>query len=73
MAAVANNRIENSRQVVFDKDYAKAGKVIYRKGETHYIHKKVVEKAGLAKFGKVTEIDFKAEVVKAKKVLGIVN
>ena len=71
MSGLPNRRIENTRQVVFDKDYSKGKKVIYKKGETHYIHKDVVKKAGLEKFGKVTEVDFKAEVAKAKKALGV--
>lgn len=69
-----NHRIERTRKVTFEKDFAKkGGKVIYKKGETHYIHKDVVTKLGLDKFGKVAEFDMKAEVAKAKKVLGIKN
>lgn len=71
--SVANHRIERTRKVVFEKDFAKKGKVIYKKGETHYIHKDVVEKLGLAKFGKVSEFDLKGEIAKAKKVLGVKN
>lgn len=73
MSGIPNRRIETTRKVVFEKDFTKgkSKKVIYKKGETHYIHKDVVEKSKLKDFGKVSEVDFKAEVAKAKKALGV--
>jgi len=63
-----SNRLDNTRVVVFEEDYAPNGKVIYAKKETHYIRKELAEKLkakGLKM--KVSNFDEKGEVEKAKK------
>lgn len=66
-----NRRIDNTRTVTFKSDYSKKGKVLYKKGSTHYIHKDTVEKLGLSKVADVKEFDLKGEIAKAKKALKI--
>lgn len=65
-----NRRIDNTREVVFKKDFKIGKSVIYKKGSKHYIHKKVVDQiaANGAEF-EAKEFDFRAEVTKAKKAL----
>lgn len=68
-----NNKEKNARVVKFKEDYfskpgKEKGEVIYRKGETHAIHKNLVaklEKAG-AKM-EVKEVDVDAQVARLKK------
>ena len=69
-----SNRLDNTRAVVFEEDYAPAGKVIYPKKETHYIRKETVEKlkAKGVKM-KVSNFDEKGEVEKAKKAQEAAN
>lgn len=66
-----NRRIENTRTVTFKSDYVKRGKVLYKKGSVHYIHKNTVEKLGLSKLANVKEFDLKGEIAKARKALKI--
>lgn len=66
-----NNRLKNTRVVTFKEDYKVGKKVLYKKGETHYIHVDTVEKKELKKVATVAEFDEEAEIKKARKALGI--
>lgn len=70
MTLISNNRIKNSRKVIFKKDYKVGRKTYYSKGETYYIHKDLVDK--LKKRGAdftAENVDYESEVAKAKKRL----
>lgn len=70
MTLVSNNRIRNSRKVTFKKDYRVGKKVYYRKGQSYYIQKDLVDKLKSrgADFTAET-INYESEVGKAKKRL----
>lgn len=65
-----SNRLDNTREVVFEEDYQPGKKVIYSKGEKTYIHKDLVAKLQAKKVKiKVSNFNEKEEVAKAKKAL----
>lgn len=66
-----SNRLDNTRVVIFEKDYNPSGKkVLYKAGEKQYIHKDVVAKLQAKKVKiEVKEFDAKGEIQKAKIAL----
>lgn len=61
-------KLENTRIVTFKEDYTPNGTPVYRSGETHAIHKQIVELLGIGKKIKadVVEFDEKKETAAAK-------
>jgi hypothetical protein len=66
-----SNRLDNTREVVFEKDFNPSGKkVLYKAGEKQYIHKDVAAKLQAKKVKiEVKEFDSKGEIAKAKLAL----
>lgn len=64
-----SNKLKNTRKVVFNKDFKVGKTVYYKKGETHFIHEKNVERLKLSSYGTVSKVDIEKEVEKAKKAI----
>lgn len=63
-----SRKLDNTRVVVFEEDYNPSGKkVLYKKGEKHFIHKDVAEKVAKKVKVKVSKFDEKTETEKAAK------